>query len=55
MIFVAISSTLTYTDDDDDAEDIVENLEWVAVGSGIVANVLFIATQTDCSWILQFS
>ena len=29
--------------DDDDAEDAIENLGWVAVGAGIAANVPFIA------------
>ena len=44
MTLLVIPPTLTYADDsDDDAEDIVENLGWVAVGAGIVANVPFIA------------
>ena len=44
LALLVIPPTLAYTDDeDDDAEDIVENLGWVAVGAGIVANVPFIA------------
>ena len=36
--------TMAYANDDDDyAEDIVENLGWVAVGAGIMANIPFIA------------
>jgi len=41
---LVIPSTMAYADDDDDdAEEIVENLGWVAVGAGIMANVPFIA------------
>ena len=44
LSLLVIPPTLAYADDDDDdAEDIIENLGWVAVGSGIVANVPFIA------------
>jgi hypothetical protein len=43
LSLLVIPPTLAYADDDDDAEDIVENLGWVAVGAGIVANVPFIA------------
>jgi hypothetical protein len=44
LTVLVIPLTLVYADDDDDdAEDIVENLGWVAVGAGIVANVPFIA------------
>ncbi|MDH5431247.1 MAG: hypothetical protein OEW78_05110 [Nitrosopumilus sp.] len=43
LILLGIPLTLAYADDDDDAEDVVENLGWVAVGAGIVANVPFIA------------
>ena len=35
--------TLAYADDDDEAEDVAENLGWIAVGAGIAANVPFIA------------
>ena len=44
LTLLVIPPTLVYADDDDDdAEDIVENLGWVAVGAGIAANVPFIA------------
>ena len=44
LVLLVIPPTMAYADDDDDdAEDIVENLGWVAVGAGIVANVPFIA------------
>ncbi|MDH3793511.1 MAG: hypothetical protein OER78_00375 [Nitrosopumilus sp.] len=44
LALLVIPPTLAYADDDDDdAEDIVENLGWVAVGAGIVANIPFIA------------
>ena len=43
LSLLVISPTLAYADDDDEAEDIVENLGWVAVGAGIAANVPFIA------------
>lgn len=44
LSLLVIHPTLAYADDDDDgAEDIIENLGWVAVGAGIVANVPFIA------------
>ena len=44
LTLLVIPPTLVYADDDDDdAEEIVENLGWVAVGAGIVANVPFIA------------
>ena len=44
LSLLVIPLTLAYADDgDDDAEDIVENLGWVAVGAGIAANVPFIA------------
>ena len=44
LSLLVIPPTLVYADDgDDDAEDIVESLGWVAVGAGIAANVPFIA------------
>ena len=44
MVLLVVPPALAYADDgDDDAEDIVENLGWVAVGAGIAANVPFIA------------
>ena len=44
LALIVIPPALAYADDeDDDAEDIVENLGWVAVGAGIAANVPFIA------------
>jgi len=42
LSMLAMSPTLAYADDDD-AEDIIENLGWVAVGAGVAANVPFIA------------
>lgn len=40
---LVILPTLAYADDDnDEAEDIAENLGWVAVGAGVVANIPFI-------------
>ena len=38
---LAMSPTLAYADDDD-TEDIIENLGWVAVGAGVAANMPFI-------------
>ena len=43
LSLLVVPSTLAYADDDDDVEDVVENLGWVAVGAGIVANIPFIA------------
>jgi len=43
LSLLVIPPTLAYADDDDEAEDIAENLGWIAVGAGIVANVPFIA------------
>ena len=43
LTLLVITPTLAYADDDDEAEDIAENLGWIAVGAGIVANVPFIA------------
>ena len=43
LSLLVIPPTLAYADDgDDEAEDIVENLGWVAVGAGIAANIPFI-------------
>ena len=46
---------MAYANDDDDAEDIVENLGWVAVGAGIVANVPFIAMNKIRRYALKTS
>ena len=43
LSLLVIPPTLAYADDDDEVEDIVENLGWIAVGAGIVANIPFIA------------
>ena len=43
LSLLVLTPTLAYADDDDEAEDIAENLGWIAVGAGIVANVPFIA------------
>ena len=43
LSLLVMTPTLAYADDDDEAEDIAENLGWIAVGAGIVANVPFIA------------
>ena len=43
LSLLVITPTLAYADDDDEVEDIAENLGWIAVGAGIVANVPFIA------------
>ena len=43
LSLLVITPTLAYADDDDEIEEIAENLGWIAVGAGIVANVPFIA------------
>ena len=44
LVLLVIPTTLAYADDEnDDVEDVLENLGWVAVGAGIVANIPFIA------------
>jgi len=56
LILLVIPPTLTYAgDNDDDAEDIVENLGWVAVGAGIMANVPFIAMNKIRRYTLKTS
>ena len=56
MALLVIPPTLAYADDgDDDAEDIAENLGWVAVGAGIVANVPFIAMNKIRRYALKTS
>ncbi len=43
LSLLVMTPTLAYADDDDEAEDVAENLGWIAVGAGIVANIPFIA------------
>ena len=43
LSLLVIPPTLAYADDDDNAEDAIESLGWVAVGAGIMANIPFIA------------
>ena len=44
LLTLVISPTLAFADDDEEeAEDIAENLGWIAVGLGITANIPFIA------------
>lgn len=41
LVLLIVSPTLAFADDDE-GEDIAENLGWIAVGAGIVANLPFI-------------
>ena len=42
IIFLLILAPIPAFADDDDSEDAIESLGWVAIGAGVIANLPFI-------------
>jgi len=42
FLLLILTPLPAFADDDDDAEDAIENLGWVAIGAGVIANLPFI-------------